>query len=164
MPSGVATPLVVRSSSPCGCVTVIFVGGRASGVASSGRGRLRELRAGVVGFWTLPCAEVRRVEMVVVVSRLRGAASSGVRARAGRTGRTRLAMMLLNIIGALGGIFHFTGALSVMMPWGVVQGKTRRVRGLGMVELRCRTDVGVDVFAHADTSFIHCSPSHVKSH
>ena len=43
MPMGADTPLVMRSSSPCGCVTVILVGGRVSGVVASASGRLREL-------------------------------------------------------------------------------------------------------------------------
>lgn len=53
MPRGAATPLVMRSSSPCGCVTVILVGGLVS-VASGSRavaGRfLLLVRAGGGGF------------------------------------------------------------------------------------------------------------------
>jgi hypothetical protein len=53
MPSGAATPFVMRKSSPCGCVTVILVGGLVS-VASGSRavaGRfLLLVRAGGGGF------------------------------------------------------------------------------------------------------------------
>lgn len=57
MPSGAATPLVMRRSSPCGCVTVILVGGLVS-VASSSKavaGRflllVRAGGGGLLGVW-----------------------------------------------------------------------------------------------------------------
>ena len=84
MPKGAETPLVMRSSSPCGCVTVILVGGLVSGVVASARAvaeRFRELVraagaaldgacvASLTGFSSSPRAssvfplDVRRVEM-----------------------------------------------------------------------------------------------------
>lgn len=159
MPSGAETPLVMRRSSPCGCVTVILVGGLVS-VASGSRavaGRfLLLVRAGGVGFagvWPIcltafspsasasngPLRELRRVAMVVLLVRWASSRATGTKfslvcrsfeLRSG--GRTALAMMLNKLDIIRDSLGHFSAIhcrAAIACRAGLGSCKTRTVRG-----------------------------------